>query len=267
MVPEQRIRGRARADCAGERMRKTAIIAAMERELAPLVQGWKKSTLSSGGKAFTLFENDGLIAIISGIGCKNAALAARAVVEKFHPSALMSAGLAGALIRSLKVGSIFTPNVVVDASDGAEYRCVPESSRISGGVLVSAAEIAGVDAKKQLVQDFHALVVDMEAAGVAKIAQASNIDFRCVKAISDEADFAMPPMGKFLGPDGNFQTAKFAAWAAVRPWQWPRVAALARNSSKATRALCGWLARNLTIGLHPEEIVTLNTPELSEAKR
>jgi adenosylhomocysteine nucleosidase len=248
-------------------MSKTAIIAAMERELTPLVRGWKKSTLSSGGKTFTLFETDSLIAIISGIGCKNAALAASVVVEKFHPSTLMSVGLAGALIRSLKVGSIFTPNVVVDASDSAEYRCAADSSRISGGVLVSAAEIAGTEAKKQLVQGFHALVVDMEAAGVARVAQQANMDFRCVKAISDEADFVMPPMGKFLAAGGNFQTGKFAAWAAVRPWQWFKIAVLARNSGKATRALCGWLATNLTTGSHTEEVVTLNASEFSEAKR
>ncbi len=194
-------------------------------------------------------------------------LAANAAVEQFHPSALMSVGLAGALIRSLKVGSIFTPSVVVNAADGAEYRCSAESSRVSGGVLVSAEEIAGAEAKQTLVQRFHALVVDMEAAGVAKIAQEANIDFRCVKAISDEADFAMPPMARFIDADGNFQAGKFAAWAAVRPWQWPRVAALGRNSSRATRALCDWLAKNLTSGLQAGEVVTLNRAELSEAKR
>jgi adenosylhomocysteine nucleosidase len=248
-------------------MSKTAIIAAMERELAPLVQGWKKSLLSSGGRTLALFENNSVIAVVSGIGCKNAALAASVVVEKFHPSTLMSVGLAGALIRSLKVGSIFTPNVVVDASDSAEYRCAADNSRISGGVLVSAAEIAGAEAKKQLVQSFHALVVDMEAAGVAKVAQEANIDFRCVKAISDEADFAMPPMSKFLTADGNFQIGKFAVWAAVRPWQWLRIAALARNSNRATQALCGWLSENLITKVQTEEVVTLNTPEFSEAKR
>jgi adenosylhomocysteine nucleosidase len=248
-------------------MSKTAIIAAMERELAPLVQGWKKSALSSGAHEFTLFESEGLIAIVSGIGCQNAALAASTVVEKFHPSTLVSVGLAGALIRSLKVGNIFTPNVVVDASDSAEYRCAADSSRISGGVLVSVAEITGAEAKKQLVQNFHALVVDMEAAGVARVAQEANIDFRCVKAISDEADFAMPPMNRFIDAAGHFQTGKFAVWAVLRPWQWLRIAALARNSSRATRALCDWLATNLITGSQTEEVVTLNTPELSEAKR
>ncbi len=188
-------------------------------------------------------------------------------LEQFHPSALMSVGLAGALIRSLKVGSIFTPSVVVSAADGVEYRCSAESTRVSGGVLVSAEEIAGTEAKQTLVQRFHALVVDMEAAGVAKIAQEANIDFRCVKAISDEADFAMPPMARFIDAGGNFQTGKFAIWAALRPWQWPRVAALGRNSSRATRALCQWLAKNLASGLQAGEVVTLNRAELSEAKR
>ena len=248
-------------------MNKTVIIAAMERELSPLVRGWKKGEISSGERTFAFFENEGVIAVISGIGCKNAALAASAAVQQFHPSVLMSVGLAGALIRSLKVGSIFTPSVVVSTADGAEYRCSAESTRVSGGVLVSAEEIAGAEAKQTLVQRFHALVVDMEAAGVAKIALGANIDFRCVKAISDEADFAMPPMTRFIDAGGNFQTGKFAAWAAVRPWQWFRVAALGRNSSRATRALCNWLGKNLTSGLQAGEVVTLNRAELSEAKR
>jgi nucleoside phosphorylase len=248
-------------------MNKTAIIAAMERELLPLVSGWNKGELSSSERKFIFFENQNVVAVVSGIGCQNAALAASAAVEQFHPSALMSVGLAGALIRSLKVGNVFTPSVVVDAADGAEYRCSADGSRISGGVLVSAKEIAGAEAKQKLVQGFHALVVDMEAAGVAKVAQEAHIDFRCVKVISDETDFVMPPMNRFIDAQGNFQTGKFAIWAILRPWQWYRVAALGRSSSRATRALCDWLAKNLTSGLQAEEVVTLNKAEFSEAKR
>ena len=196
-----------------------AIIAAMERELGQLVRRWKRSNLASGDKQFTLFESGDARAIVCGIGCENAELAARAAVEKFHPTALISAGLAGALIRSLTVGSIFTPSVVVDAADGAEYRCAPENGRVSGGVLVSAEKIAGIEQKQELVNQFHALIVDMEAAGVARVAQQAGIGFRCVKAISDEAHFVMPPpMGKFISASGQFQTGKFAFWAALRPW-------------------------------------------------
>lgn len=246
-------------------MSKVAMIAAMEREVAPLVRGWKKGALVTADRRFTLFEREGVLAVVCGIGCKNAELAARAAVEQFHPSALMSVGLAGALIRSLKVGSVFTPSVVVDAADEAEYRCSAEAGRVSGGVLVSSGEIAGAEAKQDLVNRFHALVVDMEAAGVARVAQQERIGFRCVKAISDEADFAMPPMARFLDSFGAFQSGRFAVWVAVRPWQWARIAALARNSRRATRALCHWLG-DLTAGLQAAEVVTLNRAEFLEAK-
>lgn len=248
-------------------MTKVAIIAAMEREIAPLVRGWQRGTLSSEEKNFIFFKQDGVLAVASGIGCKNAELAARAVVTQCRTDLLISAGLAGALIRSLKIASVFTPNVVVDAADGGEYRCTADSNSISGGVLVSATEIAGIQAKRELVNRFHGLVVDMEAAGVAKVAQQEQIGFRCVKAISDEADFVMPPMGKFLNAAGEFQRAKFALWAAVRPWQWTRVAALARNSKRATDALCTRLLHDLASGLPPNKIVTLERAEFLEAKR
>ena len=88
-------------------MSKIAIIAAMEREIAPLVRGWQRGTLSSGERKFMLFERDGVAAVVSGIGCKNAELAARAVVTQYRPALLISVGLAGALIRSLKAGECF----------------------------------------------------------------------------------------------------------------------------------------------------------------
>jgi len=103
-------------------MSKIAIIAAMEREIARFVRGWQRSTLSSGERKYLVFDRDGVVAVVSGIGCKNAELAARTILVQYRPSILISVGLAGALIRSLKAGSVFTPNVVVDAADGVEYR-------------------------------------------------------------------------------------------------------------------------------------------------
>jgi nucleoside phosphorylase len=248
-------------------MSKIAIIAAMEREIAPLVRGWQRGTLPSGERKFVLFECGGVLAVVSGIGCRNAELAARTIVAQYRPTLLISAGLAGALIRSLKVASVFTPNVVVDAADGAEFRCTADGNHVSGGVLVSAAEIAGAEAKRKLVNRFHGLVVDMEAAGVAKVAQQEQIGFRCVKAISDEADFVLPPMGNFFNDAGEFQRGKFALWAALRPWQWPRIAALARNSKRAIAALSDRLHQDLASALSPKEVVTLDRAEFSEVKR
>ncbi len=149
----------------------------------------------------------------------------------------------------------------------AEYRCAADSNHVSGGVLVSAQKLLELKPSRELVNRFHGLVVDMEAAGVAKVAQQEHIGFRCVKAISDEADFVMPPMGKFVNAAGKFQSGKFALWAAIRPWQWPRIVNLARNSKRAIKALCNRLQADLASGLPRDEIVTLDRAEFLEVRR
>jgi adenosylhomocysteine nucleosidase len=199
--------------------------------------------------------------VVGGIGGPQAELAARAVVEKFRPQVLISAGFAGALIRSLKVGSVVTPNVIVDARTGTEYRCQMGGDLVGGGVLVSATDIADAESKAHLAERFHALVVDMEAATIAKVAEEFAIGFRCVKAISDEFDFIMPPMARFVGVDGGFQTRRFAGWALCHPRYWPATVRLARNSRRAARALADWLRRNLKNDLRHATVVTLGAAE------
>jgi len=223
-------------------MSRTVIIAAIEREMEPLVRGWQRTAISEDARSFAAFEKDDRVVVISGIGRGHAETEARAAIAQYMPGELISAGLAGALIGSLKAGSVVTPNVVVDAVDGAEYRCAADGSGIvGGGVLVTAAEISGAEAKRKLVDRFHGLVVDMEAAGVASAAKDAGIGFRCVKAISDEADFVMPPLARFVDGAGHFQSGRFGVWAAVRPWQWARVMKLASNTRNAVKALCEWL--------------------------
>lgn len=240
------------------------MIAAMEREVAPLVRGWHRTTVPDGQRSLVAFEREDHVVVISGIGGKNAESAARAAVAQYGPSALISIGLAGALIRSLKAGSVVTPNVVVDAANGNEYRCAAAGNTPGGGILVTADAIASANARQQLVDRFHALLVDMEAAGVAKVAQDAQLGFRCVKAISDEADFVMPPLAQFVDQDGNFRSGKFAAWTALRPWHWIKVTTLGRNSNRATRALCAWLEKNLAASVTSAEVVTLKRAELSD---
>jgi adenosylhomocysteine nucleosidase len=235
-----------------------AIVAAIERELAPLIQDWGLSTVHAGNRTLICYESENAVAVFSGMGCKRSEEAARAVVEKYAPQVLISAGLAGALIRSMKVGTVVLPNVIVDAASGTEYRCSLGGDAIGGGVLVSNFEIAGKESKPELVECFHALVVDMEAAGVARVAMENDLGFRCVKAISDEFDFEMPPLNRFVDREGKLETTKLVRWMSVRPQYWAAMIALGRNSRKAIRALCEWLRTNLAGNVQASKVVTLN---------
>jgi adenosylhomocysteine nucleosidase len=210
-----------------------AIIAALDRELAPLVGDWQTRRFSHKGHNFRAYEHGDTIAVAGGVGSKAAGTTARAVVAQYHPQILVSAGVAGALQDDLPAGVVIAPKTVIDSATGAEYH-----SDCGAGTLVTAMEIADRKLKESLAARFHACAVDMEAAAVAEVASREGIRFRCMKAISDQADFAMPPLNEFVNDQGRFRTLKFVGWAALHPLRWADVAALARQTSRACNALC-----------------------------
>jgi nucleoside phosphorylase len=213
------------------------MIAALEREVWPLVRRWRISEREHDGRHFRFFESDTSVVVCGGIGPEAARRATEAVIAIYHPAAIVSVGFAGALDGSLRVGDIVEPRYVVDARDGSKT-----DTGEGSGVLISYASVAGPEQKAKLAKSYGACAVDMEAAAVAKGASARGLKFAAIKAISDEAGFPMPPVDRFVTADGSFQSSKFTAYVAVRPWTWPATFRLARNSTVAAEKLCERLA-------------------------
>ncbi len=218
-------------------MPRIAIIAAMEREVAPLIRGWNVRMIEHGGRQYRLFENGEAALVCGGIGAEGARRATEAVIREVKPVRVISAGFAGALDASLQVGDILEPRTVVNTSDGARTEVGSGE-----GILVSSAEVAGKEQKIRLSKAYAASAVDMEAAAVARGAEARGIEFGALKVISDAADCRLPELNGFVADDGTFYSVRFACHVALRPWLWGTIIALARNSSKASQALCGALA-------------------------
>jgi adenosylhomocysteine nucleosidase len=215
-----------------------AIIVAMEREVAPLIRHWSVRTIEHDGRRYRLFENADAALICGGIGAEAARRATEAIInlQAVKPTRVISAGFAGALDDSLKVGDVLEPRIVINAADGVRTEVAHGE-----GILVSCASVAGKEQKARLAKAYGAIVVDMEAAAVAQGAQARGVEFIALKAISDVAGFEMPGLDHFVSHDGTFRTARFACHVAVRPWLWGVAIALARNSSQASKALCAAL--------------------------
>ena len=220
---------------------KIAMVAALEREVRPLVKGWRRVEREYLGQRFQFFESGQAVVVCGGIGAEAARRATEAVIALYMPELVLSVGFAGALDPALKVGEIFSPSRVIDARDGSTVEIAA-----GRGVLVSALTIAGAEQKAKLAESYAAQAVDMEAAAVARGAQARGVRFMAVKAISDESTFAMPPLDRFVNRDGHFRQMSFAASVAARPWLWSKVFQLARNSAKASRALCAELGRYIS---------------------
>ncbi len=242
-------------------MSKIAIVAAMEREVRPLVKGWSAGEKEYGGRRFRFFEKDDSVVVCGGIGAEAARRAAEATIEMYSPDVIYSAGFAGALDPKLKVGDVLLPRRLVNAGDGSSFEM-----EIGGGVLVSFGAVAGKDQKKKLRESFSADAVDMEAAAVARAAQLRGVRFGVVKVISDEFDFELPETERFVDANGKFSEARFAVFAAVRPWLWARVARLAVNSRRAARVLSEWLEKNMermegtSDGAQTRPLETVNRP-------
>jgi adenosylhomocysteine nucleosidase len=226
-------------------MPKIGIVAAMEREVSPLIRGWKVRTLYRSGhvpRRYRIFEaviegNSGSVEIsliCGGVGYEAARRATEFLILEVNPELVISVGFAGALDASLRVGDVVVPKAVINSADGS--RTDMESG---DGILVSSPAVAGKEQKARFAKAYGAFAVDMEAAAVAHGASARAIEFAAIKVISDAADFEMPALDRFVTSDGRFQTLRFACHAVLRPWLWGRTVELARNSSRASRALGG----------------------------
>jgi adenosylhomocysteine nucleosidase len=221
-------------------MSKVAIVAALEREVRPLIRYWRMHDREHAGRTFRLYENDGAVLVCGGIGPEAARRAAEALIVLYAPDVVYSVGYAGALDPGLKVGTLLRPSRVINLRDGSSTQIVNGQ-----GILVSDAAVATVAQKSKLRETYGAQAVDMEASAVARAAEARSVAFAVLKVISDEFEFELPATDRFVDTEGHFREARFAVFIAIRPWLWPRIFHLARNSARASHILCAALQKIL----------------------
>ncbi len=209
---------------------KIGIVAALDGELRPLVRGWSRA-----GKLYR--GNIGgaeCFAIAAGMG---APAATRGVEQLFAAActldALLSVGWAGALVSDLRAPSAVTVSEVVESRTGERYLIEP----LGGSTLVTTDRIVLHKEKQALGPRYHASLVDMEAATVARLARARDVRFLCVKAISDDAESRLPDFNRFTDASGQLRTTPLVAHVILRPVSWGPLILLGINSKRAAQAL------------------------------
>lgn len=215
---------------------KLGIVAALEREVRPLLARWPRRMVAQSGHDWPLWESESAVLICVGTGLERAYLGTKVLVETARPEVITSIGFAGGVGPDMAVGEIFVPSEVLRLSNGARY-----PTECGKGLLATLEDVAGPEQKRDLAERFGVRAVDMEAAGVAKAAHEAGRRFLTVKAISDAVDDDVAFVGKFVQPEG-FHAERFVAHIAVRPRLWPAVARLARSSSLASKALGQFMA-------------------------
>jgi nucleoside phosphorylase len=189
------------------------IAAAMEEELriamALFRNPQKIRSLSADFWQATL-ENQSFGFLKTGVGPRRSAANLQEVLQVKRPDRILVIGYAGALDPSLSLGML----VVVDkalacsvdkARPSLEHMRIDDTYELEQSpVLVREAKSIGINAaigtaltspyvlgepahKTALFEKYHAAIVDMETAALARTARDRAVPLSCVRAISDEA--------------------------------------------------------------------------------
>jgi adenosylhomocysteine nucleosidase len=224
-----------------------AIVAALEREVEPLLEDWQPVEREHSGARFRFYErplteSTRAVLVCGGIGPVAARAASQAACALYRPRVLVSTGFAGALTPQHRVGDVLVASAVIDVMHNRNY-----PGRGYDGVVVSSPGIAAQQEKAALQRKYAAEAVDLEAAAVAQVAEEHGTEFYAVKVISDESSARLPPFARFI-EHGRFHMRRFLLYVAGRPWLWPSVARIARDSSLASQRLSQALAERLESG-------------------
>ena len=198
------------------------IITAMASEANVLFGRQTWSRLANGQKICSVpLEDKGILgkAVCSGIGLQKAQMAAELLVSE-GVSALASVGLCGGLEPALATGQIVVASGVmqIDSDNingpwnaaGAGWAGeILRSEGIavrSGKMISSAIAILTPDHKRELFRRSKAVVVDMESAAVAQVAQRAELPFFGMRSVCDTANQAVPEdLLTCLDPHGSIR--------------------------------------------------------------
>ncbi len=222
-------------------------IAADHREAAPWTEHWEQRQtpgLPVHWARNGLWQGHPMLAIANGAGWKRADLAVRAALASgFQPRAVFNIGFCGALDPSLKIGDIFVATEV--HSEGSRYRVSrPAGPDAASGVLASISHIAETAAEKRQLRESGAIVVEMEAAAVARASEELGVPFFCVRSVSDLADedFANH-LNVCLMADGRMNIPRLVFGAFGSPVKrFGELIRLAKRSALASKNLGEFLA-------------------------
>lgn len=193
------------------------------------------------------------IVVVAGGGSRGALQTRLAALGDAPVRAVISFGLAGALVPGLKPGAIILPGRVL-APDGTEFEA--DSSILArwhrvldtpGGHPVSTTsmpDLAGSDipllerSAKRALAFGGGSAVDMESHVAATYAKSRGLPFAALRVISDGANRDLPPAaGAAMRPDGSIDIGAVLGSILRKPDQIPALLRTARDAGRAFATL------------------------------
>lgn len=200
------------------------LIAAMTQESDALlrhIKRWHRTALGKfEGKSFELYEHHCLL-VTSGMGMRRASEATKELITTGAPRLLISFGIAGAVEAVLEIGDVVAAEAVGELAQAltgtllpldpwvaadrelAERALARRGARLFVGTAVTTG---GSQISEDQVRDLIHPILEMETAGIARVAADFGIQLLSIRAISDGTRAPIPfDLGEVMDEHANFR--------------------------------------------------------------
>ncbi len=210
----------------------------MPMELTPLKKklGLDKTRIGTLDAFQGTLGQSQVVAIVTGMGTKLATIGVERLLEQVEVDRVVVVGITGALDNDTPIGTIVSPEVVVDSATSEQFRphqisaVEPAGKMWTTDVLITDQDtIAGLRAD-------GVVALDMETAAIARIAERRRIPWSVFRAISDRASDGSldEEVFRMSNQDGTFNAKAVASYFIRHPGRLPAMARLAKGAKLAT---------------------------------
>jgi adenosylhomocysteine nucleosidase len=226
---------------------KALFVASDRREVEPWVACWQNVRpvkLPVRWARTGLYQGQEMLAIANGIGQERAASGVKAAVEvPGSLSGVWSIGTAGALDPALAIADVIAGTEVTDGGQNWQANA-PAGPAVRAGLIRTSQHIARTSVEKTNLHATGAIIVEMEAAAVARVANEMAVPFYCVRVVSDLANETFfIDFESFFMTNGTLNVPRLMMYALAHPMDaLPELIRLQRRSSLAAKRLAGFLA-------------------------
>jgi adenosylhomocysteine nucleosidase len=181
-----------------------------------------------------------MLAIANGIGQERAL---SAVKSAGNLAAVWSVGTAGALDPSLGIADVIAATEVTDGGQIWQAKA-PTGPAVRSGLVRTSQHIARTHVEKKNLHATGAIIVEMEAAAIARAASEMAVPFYCVRGVSDLANETFfIDFESFFMTNGTVNVPRLVMYALAHPMDaLPELIRLQRRSSLVAKRLAGFLA-------------------------
>jgi adenosylhomocysteine nucleosidase len=188
------------------------IIGATENEIAPFISAMQsvfteKHAMLDFHKG--KYAGIDVVALFCGVGKVNAAIAAQILIGRYQVGRIIVVGVAGAISSELHIGDtvISSETAYHDVADEVLTQYHPwmkstyftaDEDMVHGiseastgdqsvmvGRIVTGEAFIDQDGRKEIIEQYNPLCVDMETAGIAHVCYVNSIPFAAIRSISD----------------------------------------------------------------------------------